>query len=495
MRVRRGTVRDGMTGEELPLARGIERAAAHLRDNPGLDIIVDGNHRGEVLAMVAALAARNPERIRGFVALPGEDLLMLEHAWSSGVRSGGLETVEHADGLLVIGDPFSSHPRSAKPILDFKRRNRRSPVVVIDSSPRRTALFSTHPVIIDPALVPAAVASVIPKDAAAFPRQSPGEIDPTGGLDRALSALGKCARLGIIIASAPGRGCHWSAAAYYAGLLTRVQGSVLGVLTQYGNARSASRFVASGALLPVGLMTEMAPEDRSVAVVGEQDCLLSATVCNHVARAPHVVHIGLGPMNLTPALDFPGVGFFEDAGSVLSSDADWEFVPPALAPPDGVPSAAGMLKSIMEVAGFNVDEGPSALPKHPEFVAPQAMPPPAPIKGAGPLRGLLSADPEQFVDGQLTGLTSLLGSRTPTVIVATADCTRYGIEADTPVTVSSENGQCAAVAKSCMHQPSGIAVISCTNSDAKGLFQWELCGGIPVAKPSRVFIESSRSAL
>ncbi len=189
MLVRRGTVEDTTQGRSLTLDSGIREAGRLLAEATGVDIIVDGNHRGEVLALVASVVERNRERVRGFVALPGEDLLLLQHAWSSGVRSRGLEAIEGVDGLLVVGDPFSSHPRSAKPILDFKWRSRRAPIVVIDSAPRRTALFATHPVIVEPSLVPSAVAALIPKEAAAFPRQTPGEVDPTGGLDRAMAAL------------------------------------------------------------------------------------------------------------------------------------------------------------------------------------------------------------------------------------------------------------------------------------------------------------------
>lgn len=487
MIVRRGTAWDSREGRQLTADEGIRAAGERLGER--IDIVVDGNHRGEVLALVAALVAGNEDHIRGFVSLPGEDLLLLEHAWSSGARTGGLESLERADGLVVVGDPFSSHPRSAQPILDFKARNRRAPFVVIDCTARRTALFATHQVIVDPPSVPAAVAGLIPKDAAAFPRQSPTEIDPSGVLERAMDALTRCERLAVIIASGPGRGPQWPAAAYYGGLLARLQGSPLGVLTQYGNARSAARFVAAGALRPVGLLPQTPSDGRSVVVVGEEAlCLPTGETAEYVSRASTVVHIGVTPMRAAEALEFKGVGFFEDAGSVLTGRETWEFVPPAIAPPAGVLQTTLLLRRIMEGAGYRLGDEPLRLPEHPEFVAPPASPALAPMEGSGDLRGLLAADPEQFVDGQLTGLTSLLGAQVPTVLLSPADCGRRGITDGARVTVSSESGECAAVAKMASDQPAGSAVVSCTNGEVKGLFAWDMCHGLPIYRPTRVTV-------
>lgn len=485
--VRRGTARDGRTGRDLPLEEGLRQAGAALREAAGIDIIVDGNHRAEVLALTAATVAAFPERVRGFVSLPGEDLLLLQHAWASGARTNGIGALEGIDGLLIIGDPFSSHPRSATPILEFKRRNRRAPVVVIDSSPRRTAPFASHPVIVEPHAVPAAVACAVPEGAAAFPRQTPDEIDPTGTLRRALNALSKCSRPGVIVASSPGRGCQWPSAAYFAGLVARVHGAPLGVLTQYGNARCAARFIVANAMQPVGSLAGQAPDGRALIVLGEEElCLPTGEIADYAAGASAVIHGGLQPMNGS-TLYFPGTVFAEDSGTVLSADEQWEEIPAAIAPPVGMLGTTQLLRALLEAGGCSVEYARISLPEHPELVTP----PPVQLSrvgGAGPLRGMLTADPEQFVNGQLTGLTRL-GAREPVAVVAAADCARAGIVDGAAVTVSSEFGSCVAVARACPYQPAGFATVSCTNGNVKGLFTWELCGGLRVASPARVAVE------
>jgi hypothetical protein len=494
-RVRRGTAHDGPTGRNLILDEGIAEAGSRLRGASGVDIIVDGNHRGEVLSLAAGLAAAHPARIRSFVALPAEDLLVLAHAWASGATTAGIEVLDDVDGLLVVGDPFSSNPRSAKPILAFKRRNRRAPLAVIDSTPRRTAVFATHPVIVEPGRVPAAVACAVPAAAAAVIRQSPREVDPTGALERALVALGKCGRVGVIIASQPGRGCSWPSAAYYAGLLARSQGTKLGVLTQYGNARGAARFIASGMLQPVGHLTSIAPEGRAAVVIGERDsCLPTGDIADWAARASVVIRGGFSAESDAGTLSFPGVGFFEDEGSILTPEEQWEWVPAALSPPVGIPTTPVLLRAILEAGGYGVDSERPVLPEYPELVTPPALEERQAVEGAGPLRGILAADPEQFVDGQLTGLTSLLGSRIPSVLMATADCARYGVADDSIVTLTTDFGVSSATVRSCGYQPSGVVAISNTNGETKTLFGWELCGGLPVAMPSRVTIGPAGSA-
>lgn len=497
---RRGTVQDSRTGsEEISLSEGLRRAREALSACRGVDIIVDGNHKAEVMAAAMAFAQASSEAVRSLVALPGEDVLVLQNVWASGASFGGLDSIEEADGLLVVGDPFLSHPRSARQILRFKRMNPRAPLVVIDSVGGRTSRFATHCSIVDPSRFVEAVARLAPRGEEPIPGLLSDGGDPIGGLEDCLAALTSCENLAVILASSPGRGKEWPLIGYVCGRIAKAYGTKLVILTQYGNAAAATRFISEGKLLPCGDLLEQSPGERAIILIGEELLCLPPenSIVSYVKQAPIVVQVSVFPARELPVVHFPGAFYAEEEGHVVNQQGEWELVPAAIERPSGVVPTVELLEQLLRLeAQETVFPALQALPGQPELKAPDLVLSEPKLGGKGSMRAILMADPKHFVAGVFTADASYLSSArgATRVLMAPADCSSLGVADGGDVILSSLSNECRATVEVSTTQPPGVVAVAAFDPSARKLFPWELVDGLPIASPTRIDVTGARNS-
>lgn len=498
--VRRGTVLDAREADDwVPSHQATTMAKEALGACSGIDIVVDGMHKAELLQLAAQLARESSGRIRSFVSVPGEDVLLLQNVWASDATVSPITAVETADCILVIGDPFSSYPRSALPLLRFRRAQPRAPLIVIDSVAQRTGMFGTHRIMVAPQAIHRAVArfATLGTEGVERPRFENGVVQET--IDEAVNVFNRSARPVIVIGSTPGRGIEWPQAGFVAGCIARSRDAALVVLTQYGNAAGATRFLSSNALLPVGDLMDESPESRGIILIGEDLLCIPPhpMVESYVRSAGLVVQISLVPSRQFPGIHFPGMAFAEEAGHILSDTGAWEFVPSAIPAPRGVRPISGVLAEIATgkpVSASLWDE--QELPGPRELAAPELTFDGQGSVGEQGLLGVMMGDPQQFIGGAFTATSRFLAERAglPKVAVSRQVSEKLRVGEGDEIILATDYNECKAEVRLADGQHAGCLAVAAGNQAVRRMFPFELVDGLAVAKPTQMEVSSSRGS-
>lgn len=490
-RHRPGTAYSGPNLEEIiPLSTALQSAGETMKKAMGIDLVIDGNQRAEVLEE-AAIYASHSERIKAYLTAPGEDVLLLLNAWASGAEIGTLNNLDPSKPLLLIGDPFTTHPRSARPILDY--RDKGGTLIVLDSASGKARGFGARNIIVNPFLQTEALAALLRAGEGSSGAME--KIDPTGELALAAQEIDAHDLTAVVVASSPGRGENWPALGYLGGQLAIQRKGSLVPLTAYGNAAIGARYIARGSLLPVGDLFEKSMTDRVVVAVGDGALSgISEAMAYHIRDALEVIQVSLNPHPDRATMHLPGVLQVEEAGHELSNMGVWESIPAAVAPPSGIPSTVTILRDLfMEEQVFDSSADSGAFPDQPRLESPEiGNSNPSHSVDEGLFTGIMIGDAGQFRFGIHTSDASYHPSTAniPVAVLSPREgkdlMARFGVDC----MLVSEHDSCEVKIALDPHQIEGYISISAVNHHVAALFSWKMIDGLPMAIPTRIRVKS-----
>ena len=367
-RIRTAACRTAGRAETLPLEAALRKCLS-AADDKEIIILLDGNVPCEQMRTAAAWCNDWPKAQLCFAIEPADEQLLL------GVEASGAdylagEDLAECDAFLIIGDVFAANPTCSRGLLDRRKANARTPVVVIDPAGGSAAKFATHRVRVDPGMEFAALASI----ASAVGVET--QMGAGQAIDAAAEAAGTIAgskRLGVLIAAEYGRAAPWRQIGYLAGMLAKAKGGSVAPQTAGANALAAVRLAAK--LGTISLAKAVADPSAARVVVG-------CDILGMLGRSDLAILAAAAPLpnRTTAAAEFvlPVAMAGEMAGTYLLQGARSVEVAPLLAPPAGVPSPAELIGALAAEAGV---AKPSAAP---DASPPQRIELPAPAAPAGP---------------------------------------------------------------------------------------------------------------
>lgn len=273
-------LRTGGVERSLPLAQALAELAALLKGvwDPGaVALLVDGNLPAEDIAAGGLFAEHCLEGAAWSVFLPPSDEALLRGLGGS-AEPPSPDELAQADATLVVGDPFTSHPVIAGPLLKAKLASREATLTVIDSIANVTSRFATQWFAVPPGLEPWALARVArelgaPRDALGPLADDEGaaELDAlSSDLARLAETLRGAERPVLLLAPELTRTGAPVALAVAARAIAQAAKAKVLALTCYGNARAALALAANAGAKPlVELLRRLqAGELRALMVLG-----------------------------------------------------------------------------------------------------------------------------------------------------------------------------------------------------------------------------------
>lgn len=379
--------------QQLTIEAAARQIADALSETTSAAVLIDGNWDVETVAAAGRFAAA--AKASWAVYVPPSDEGLVRGLDFIGCRFIGPEALAEAQSILIIGNPYATHPVSAHWVFEARRRNPRMPVLVVGDGGGITAEFATD--VYQPALRPGAAARAVQAI-------DTGQTDGLGPDARKLAGWKKqlagqkpaivvCADLGLRDALA--------LSAAVANLAGELDAGVC-PLTSYGAAWGSVRAAQAGGACSVEELLAQRP--AVLTVIGTD---LPAAIGDGLADAvlgglQRLIYVGPMPNGLTRRawLVVPASFPFEASGHVLAGPGRLLETGPLLPPPAGVPT----VRAVLAMAG-----GPAEAPvdlQTPAASTNEVASPAAAEGGSNGLMAAVAADPFHFADGSLTGLAS-----------------------------------------------------------------------------------------
>ena len=466
------------------VALGLEAAAremaAALGDADSAAIIVDGNLDADTVASAGRFASG--AGAKWAVLVPPSDEAMVRALDSSGCRFVGPEALASSDAMLILGDPFATHPVAAHWILAAKKARPRMPVLVLGDGSSVTADFASAAYQATPgAGLAAAVASV---------RTGAGaDAKPTAGWKEQLQS----AKQAVIVLAPDAGSASVLGLASEAAALAKETGAAVCPLTTYGNAwgsvraasagpavEGTSHYRAGGATAIEAILRE--PIETLVVIGADLESALAPQAVEE-ALGGVLTLIYVGPMpNATSrraGLVLPSAFAFEDSGRALLGPGREVAFEPLLPPPAGVPT----VREILAMAGAGGEAKADVSAPVPAARMPSNG---SKVRGEGLLLRLAN-DPIHFADGSLTRACRWPQAvlPRPVLVLAEADAEAAGLAEGRTAVVRGPGGSAEAVVATDARQRAGQARASAAFPAMRSVFGWE-SGAADAYEPVRV---------
>jgi len=362
--------------QTVPLDEALSAILDKAGDNE-IVLLVDGSIPCEQMLAASAWCKVWPKAKLSLVIEPDDEQLLLGLE-ASGADYLSDEDLAECDAFVIIGDVFAANPVCARGIFDRRRKQSRTPVVVIDPAAGSATKFATHRVStpaggeLGALLAVAASAGAKVKAPGASPSKSPSAA-------AAGQAIAKCKKLGVIVSAEYGRGGAWRQIGYAAGQLAKALGGAVAPQTSGANALAAVRI--AGRTGAISLAQAMAPDAGVRIAVGTDVLGMLGRRDGEILAAAAPI-----PNSTTEAAEIilPLALVAEMSGTVLVSGQRPTAVAPLLEAPSGVPDAAGLVAALARAAGVSEPQIPAIADSLDRLDAPAPEPAPAcePIDGA-----------------------------------------------------------------------------------------------------------------
>lgn len=486
---------DDKKPHDVPLDKAISVLADAVKSSDAT-LIIDGNLPGEDIAAALALAAGSGGKIIAGVHLPSEDQTALDGLAASKAKLLTPEELAECDAILIVGNAFATHPVISRPVHGLRKRNPRTPVVVIDSMPGRTAIFATHPLIVKPGTESRALGFIAGKIGAA--KLKPLHVtvkqaaSATGIADDALAsaagALGAAGKIGVILRPEIGKASNWEQIALLAGLIATEKGGGVTACLTYGNAVGAHRLMRAA-----GAASGRSGKPQATAIALGTDVVSGLSKTDAVTMLGGIKTLAAATPLPTPTLGAADVVLplafnFETGGTTVTGSGEVIVVDSVADAPGDATSAGELVMRLAEAMGITGIErkvDAKILGTMPEVDAEAIISqeqPEAPTASEGELILVMESDAVHFHMGSLTGRCAWPQYTAPTPVVAirSAEADALGISDGETVKLTSIAGEGGATVRLVKEQPAGLAVVSSGFAEMRGLFPWERGTG-PVA--------------
>jgi len=314
-------------------------------DRP-VTIFLDGGLPCQQLVAAAGWCGSWPNAELCLVIEPAEEQLLLG-VEAAEARYLSDQRLSECDGFFIIGDAFSANPACARGVLERRKAESRTPVVVIDPGRGAASKFATHLLDVAPGMELSALLALSVSSGLDVPA---GQTEAIPEELRASAAeagrvLSNCRRLAVLIAADPGRTAAWRRIGYLAARLAGARGG--GVAPQTNGANILAALRLGKALEALSLGEALRRDGVFIAVGCDLLGMLGRRDLEVLAAAAAL------PNATTEAAEFilPTALPCELAGTVLFGGEQLCEVAPLLPPPAGLASPAEVVAALARQAG------------------------------------------------------------------------------------------------------------------------------------------------
>lgn len=476
-----------VAGKETSMADAVRRAAEALRVaavNGRPMAFIDGNADLASLAQAAAALGKLLPKDRMAFYVPPADAELVAGCETSGAGTTAPKALRDADAILIIGNPFATHPVVAHWVLDRAKAAARGPLMVLDVRSGVTSAYATEAAVIPPGQEHVALAAMGKALGVRGCDADTSDIDAVtlGGWARTLS---EASRPVVVVAAECGRAARWFEVGLLAGEIARASGGTLLPLTVYGGALGAARLSARLGLADFGTLCTLASESP-----GEVALCLGEGLADRLGGGRRcVAAMSLAPTGGEPCdTALPLAWAFETGGPVLLPGMGLVTSEAAIRPPAGVPTLSELAVALAGEPGTAVTDFADLPPARREGGdGPDLSPMTAAGDGQGPVV-VLAGDGVNFADGSVTRRVSfaakVLGE--PTLALSRAEALALGVGDGRQVRVAASGAELVARVEVQQEQAQGQAVLSGAYPESQRLVS-AACGGAGPA-PVRVTI-------
>jgi anaerobic selenocysteine-containing dehydrogenase len=476
----------GEVTRQVPLDEAIHNLAGTVRSSR-TTLLIDGNLPGEDIAAGLALAAASGGKIAAGVYLPTEDEMVLEGLAASKAKLLTPENLVECDAILIVGDAFATHPVISKPVHALRKRNVRTPLVVVDSLPGRTSIFATHPLMVKPGTESRVLAALAGKSGVAAlgslsrdVAQAASESGlPEGVLAAAAAAVAGAKRLGVIVRAEIGKAANWDQTGLLSGLIASAKaGGVTACLT-YGNALGAYRLArAARAKLDKPGETVIVLGTDVVSVLSKQECNRTLDGIRTLVAAAQLPTLTLGAADVVLPLAFN----FEAGGTTVTGSGEVITVDSlAEAPGEAVPAGELVMKlaDALGLRGVERKVDRRLLEEMPEVDSRPILERGQPEVAKAREREFLAVTESDAIHFHTGGRTSQCEwprymVPNPVVTMNLNDAQALGIATGDEVLLVSSEGEGRATAEVVKGQTAGVVAVSSGFAEMRGLFPWNM---------------------
>ena len=419
-------------------------------------LLLDGNSPCEDLAAAAAWCNAWEQAQLCLVVEPADRQLLLGTE-ASGADYLSAEELSQCDGFVIVGDAFAANPTCSRGLLDRRRSQPRTPIVVIDPAAGVASKFATHSVDCRPGMELSALQAVAAGAGVqieAEPARPPTEMPSALAAGKALS---QCKRLAVLVSAEHGRSVAWQQRGETAGRLAKALGGGVAVQTVGANALAAVRLEGNLQTMPLAEALSGAHAVR-VAVGCDVLGMLGTDEPSILAAAAPLPNRTTEAAQVVLPVAMPG----ELGGTFLFDGGQAARIDPLMAAPAGVPSPAELIAALARAAGVAATVPAEADAAALERLSPRkpATPPPPP-EANGPLL-LLGKHAMHSGCGSLTAAASWQASvqSAPELRMAAPDAGGMGLENLSWVTVRSGDRSVRARLRIAPELPDGVLVLS-----------------------------------
>jgi len=447
-------------GRLAPVAmRAALRRVLDAAGNRPIVLLLDGNVPIEQMAAAAAWCAAWEQARLCLVIEPGDEQML------RGVEAGGAEYLREdalgeCDGFVVVGDALAANPICARAMLDRRRAEPKTPLVVVDPGAGAAAKFATHRVDVAAGMELAAVAALAA--AAGVGVEVPARV-PAAEMPSAVAAgeaVAACRRLGVLVAAEHARTGAWGQIGYIASRLAEAKGG--GVAPQPAGANALAAVRLAGRLGAIGLAEALAPsspEGRAgaalrVAIGCDPAGMLGLASADVFAAAAGLPNVTAEAAEVVLPAALPG----EYGGTFLLSGQRQVEVAALMPPPAGVPTPAALVAGLAGEAGVSPPLVSSELPD----LSRLAEAAPAAPADAAPAGLLLGRSASHHGCGSLTrhAAWQAASQPVPELRMAPAEAAGRGLGNLSPVRVRADGRSASARLRTDPALAAGVMVLS-----------------------------------
>lgn len=467
--------------QSVSQAEALDRLLATCR-GAGPTVLLDGNLPCEAITTAVAWCKAWKGAQLCLVIEPADEMVLLGTE-ASGAKYLQTSALAECDGFLVIGGALGANPACARGLLDRRKAEPATPLVVIDPGAGVAAKFATHRVDCAPGGELASVLAVAAAAGVSVGDLGQGPPSPAPSATAAGKALGGCKRLGVLIAAEHGRTSAWREIGLAAGRIAKALGGAVAAQTSGANALAAVRL--AGALGTVPLAEALAAGAGVRVAIGcdvlgmlgwAERGLIQAAAAALPNRTTELAEVVL-PVALAA----------ETGGTVLADGAQRIQTAALLAAPAGVPTAAALVEAMARRAGVTAA---SPLPQADLSTR---------LSGKTALAGVAAADPAapglllgrqaaHAGSGELTGYGAWQAAACgePDLDLAAQDARRMGLKNRQLVTVRADGRSVRARLRVASELAPGVAVLSEGFSETRALIPARMEGsrGLIPARPA-----------
>lgn len=476
----------GEETRQVPLEEAIRSLAGTVQASR-TTLLIDGNLPAEDIAAALALAAGSHGKIAASVYLPTEDEMVLEGLAASRARLLTPENLAECDAILIVGDAFATHPVISKPVHALRKRNVRTPLVVLDSLPGRTSIFATHPLLVRPGTESRVLAALAGKSgvrdlgvlSCEVGRAASESGLPEGALAAAAAAVAGAKKLGVLVRAEIGKAANWDQIGLLSGLIASAKaGGVTACLT-YGNALGAYRLArAAGARLDQPGETVIVLGTDVVSVLSRQECNRTLDGIRTLVAAAQLPTLTLGAADVVLPLAFN----FEAGGTTVTGSGEVITVESlAEAPGEAVPAGELVMRlaHAMGLRGVERKVDRSVLETMPEVDVRAIIERGHPQVAKAPEGAFLAVTASDAIHFHTGGRTSHCEwpkymAPNPVATMNVDDAGPLGIKSGDEVLLVSNEGEGRATAEVVKTQAAGVVAVSSGFAEMRRLFPWNM---------------------